>query len=253
MRLHHREIGEGKPFVILHGLFGSSDNWQYHAKRLADYFRLILLDLRNHGQSPWSTDFSYPLMVEDVREKLDELGIQKCIMLGHSMGGKVAMHFAQHYPERLSKLIVVDMGIKRYPMHHQHVLAGIHSVDLTQINTRSDAGNNIRKHIDSEDVVQFILKNLYWKEKGQLAWRMNVEVLEKQMPEILEALPDGEILTQTLFVKGELSNYVLEEDRAFIMDQFPDGEIVSIPNAGHWVHAEQPERFLEAILGFCLR
>jgi pimeloyl-ACP methyl ester carboxylesterase len=253
MQLHHREIGEGRPFVILHGLFGSSDNWQYHAKRLAEYFRVILIDLRNHGHSPWSKDFSYHLMMEDVREKLEELGIQKCILLGHSMGGKVAMHFAQHYPERLLKLIVVDMGIKRYPMHHQHVLAGIHSVQLSQIKTRGEAAENIRKHIDSEEVIQFILKNLYWKEKGQLAWRMNVEVLEEQMSEILEALPEGEVLTQTLFMKGGLSNYILEEDSEHILDQFPDGEIVTIPNAGHWVHAEAPDAFVNAVLSFCLR
>jgi esterase len=163
------------------------------------------------------------------------------------------MHFAQHYPERLLKLIVVDMGIKRYPMHHQHVLAGIHSVQLSQIKTRGEAAENIRKHIDSEEVIQFILKNLYWKEKGQLAWRMNVEVLEEQMSEILEALPESEVLTQTLFVKGELSNYILEEDSEHILDQFPDGEIVTIPNAGHWVHAEAPDAFVNAVLSFCLR
>jgi esterase len=253
MQLHHREIGSGQAMVILHGLFGSSDNWQFHAKRLSSYFRVILIDLRNHGHSPWSTSLSYPSMAEDVHEKLDELGIEHCILLGHSMGGKVAMHFAQLFPERITKLIVVDMGTKRYPMHHQHILAGIHAVDIHSITSRSEASNAIRIHISSEEVVQFLLKNLYWKEKGKLAWRMNVSVLENEMNEILAELPEAEVMTHTLFLRGELSNYICEGDFEVIQNQFPDSEIVTINGAGHWVHAEQPELFLEAVLSFCLR
>lgn len=254
MKLHYRIVGEeGFPLVILHGLFGFSDNWQTHAKKLSSYFKVILVDLRNHGHSPWSDDFSYHLMVEDVSELLTSLHIQKCILLGHSMGGKVAMHFAQKYPEKLEKLIVVDIGIKSYPMHHQHILEGIHAVNTDQLSNRKEAEEILEQHIESDGVRQFLLKNLYWKEKGQLAWRMNIKVLEDQMSEILSGVPEKIVKTPTVFIRGELSNYILDEDFQEIQDVFPDSDILTIENAGHWVHAEAPERFINEILTFTLR
>ena len=253
MKLHYREMGEGQPMVILHGLFGFSDNWQTHAKKLAEYYRVILVDLRNHGHSEWTEDFSYSLMAEDVKELCEDLGLNKIILLGHSMGGKVAMYFAQYYEEFLEKLIVVDIGVKAYPMHHQHILAGLHALDLENRKARSEAEAVLKKHIDSDGVRQFLLKNLYWKEKGQLAFRMNLPVLEREMPEILSALPEKEVMTPTLFIRGELSNYILDEDISELEDRFPDSYVVTISGAGHWVHAEEPERFLESVLGFCLR
>lgn len=253
MKLHYRELGSGKPFVILHGLFGFSDNWQSHGKKLAEYYRVIMVDLRNHGHSDWSEEFSYELMMGDVKELCDQLGLEEFILLGHSMGGKTAMLFAQHYPELLEKLIVVDMGIKSYPMHHEHILAGLHALDLQAISTRSEAEAILSQHIDSPGVRQFLLKNIYWKEKGKMAWRMNIPVLEREMPNILSALPNEECFVQTLFIRGELSNYILDEDIPAIENAFPDSELVTIENAGHWVHAEAPEAFLDAVLGFCLR
>lgn len=253
MKLHYRELGEGKPMMILHGLFGFSDNWQTHAKKLAEYYRVILVDLRNHGHSDWSDDFSYDLMAQDVYELSQELELEDLILIGHSMGGKVAMRVAQQYEDLLEKLIVVDMGIKSYPMHHQHILAGIHSVKVDTIKARREAEAQMREHIDSEGVLQFLLKNLHWKEKGKLAWRMNTAVLEREMPEILSAMPEGEVFTPTLFIRGELSNYILDEDIESIENQFLDSEIVTIDGAGHWVHAESPGEFLEAVLSFCLR
>ncbi len=254
MKLHYRIVGEeGFPLVILHGLFGFSDNWQTHAKKLSSYFKVILVDLRNHGHSPWSNDFSYQLMVEDVSELLTSLQIQKCNLLGHSMGGKVAMHFAQIYPEKLEKLIVVDIGIKSYPMHHQHILEGIHAIKTDQLSNRKEAEEILEQHIESDGVRQFLLKNLYWKEKGELAWRMNIKVLEDQMSEILSAVPEKIVKTPTLFIRGELSNYILDDDFQEIQDVFPDSDILTIENAGHWVHAEAPERFINEILNFTLR
>ena len=253
MKLHYREMGEGKPMIILHGLFGFSDNWQTHAKKFAEYYRVILVDLRNHGHSDWSDDFSYKIMAEDVHELCEDLKLEDPIILGHSMGGKVAMWFAQMYDNVLEKLIVVDMGIKQYPMHHEHILAGIHAVKVDEIKARREAEAQMSAHIDSEGVMQFLLKNLYWKEKGKLAWRMNVEVLERDMPEILKALPEGEVFTPTLFIRGELSNYIREEDFESLENQFLDARIVTIEGAGHWVHAESPEEFSEAVLSFCLR
>ena len=253
MKLHFREMGEGKPMIILHGLFGFSDNWQTHAKKFADYFRVILVDLRNHGHSDWNDAFSYELMAEDLYELITDLRLDDIYLLGHSMGGKVAMRYAQLHPEKLQKLIVVDIGIKQYPMHHQHILAGMHAVDLEKIKVRSDAEGILKLHIDSDGVRQFLLKNLYWKEKGQLAWRMNLDVLEKEMNNILSALPEVEVMIPTLFIRGELSNYILDEDIPDLEDFFPDSDLITIQNSGHWVHAEAPEEFVEIVLGFCLR
>ena len=246
-------MGEGQPMMILHGLFGFSDNWQTHAKKLAEYYRVILVDLRNHGHSDWSDEFSYDLMAEDVHKLCVDLGIRKMILLGHSMGGKVAMLFAQRHEELLEKLIVVDIGVKEYPMHHQHIIAGLRALDLENMKARSEAETILKEHIDSDGVRQFLLKNLYWKEKGQLAYRMNLDVLERELPQILSPLPEEEVFVPTLFIRGELSNYILDEDIEELEDRFPDSYIVTIPDAGHWVHAEAPDQFLEAVLGFCLR
>ncbi len=253
MKLQTREFGDGKPMMILHGLFGYSDNWQTHAKKLSEYYRVILVDLRNHGHSDWSNEFSYDLMAEDIWELVQELKLEDLILVGHSMGGKVAIRFAQEHQEVLEKLVVVDMGTKEYPMHHEHILAGIHSVDVDSIKVRSEAETQMRKHIDSEGTLQFLLKNLYWKEKGKLAWRMNTAVLEREMPEILKALPEEEVRIPTLFIRGELSNYILDDDFASLENQFLDSLFVTIEGAGHWVHAEAPEEFLDALLSFCLR
>jgi esterase len=253
MELYYREMGEGQPLVILHGLFGFSDNWQTHAKRLSEYYRVILVDLRNHGHSPWSDEFSYGLMAEDLKELFHALQLSKVILLGHSMGGKVAMHFAQAYSDFLEKLIVVDIGVKSYPQHHDHILRGMHAIDLESIKVRSEAEAILKQHIDSDGVRQFILKNLYWKEKGQLAWRMNLPVLEAKMSEILAEVPDEEVMLPTLFIRGELSGYILDEDIATLEERFADSQLVTIQGAGHWVHAEAPEEFLDAVLSFCLR
>ncbi|MEN9971890.1 MAG: hypothetical protein RIS20_237 [Bacteroidota bacterium] len=253
MELYFREMGEGKPLVILHGLFGFSDNWQTQAKKFAEYYRVILVDLRNHGHSPWSSNFSYALMVEDLAQLFQKLDLQQVILLGHSMGGKVAMHFAQKHPNYLDKLIVVDMGVKSYPSHHEHILKAFNTIDLSSLSARSEAESILKQFIDSEGVRQFLLKNLYWKEKGKLSWRVNFPVLEAAMPEILSALPEDEVLITTLFIRGAMSNYILEEDIPVLEFYFPDSTLVSIENAGHWVHAEAPEAFVDSVLGFCLR
>jgi pimeloyl-ACP methyl ester carboxylesterase len=253
MKLSYRQLGQGKPLIILHGLFGSADNWQTHAKKLAEYFEVTLVDLRNHGHSPWSADFSYALMVQDLRELIIDLHLQKPIILGHSMGGKLAMHYDRAYPNSIEKLLVVDMGVKAYPPHHAHILAAIHAIDLTKISARAEAESILKTFVESDGVRQFLLKNLYWEEKGKLAWRVNFPVLEASMSEILSALPFSESLTNTLFIRGLLSNYILDEDLDTLESYFPDMQLVSIASAGHWVHAEAPDEFLDAVLSFSLR
>jgi esterase len=253
MLLHHKILGEGQPLVILHGLFGSLDNWLTHAKKLSEYYQVVLVDQRNHGHSDWSEEFDYRILAEDLKELLEHLGLTKILLLGHSMGGKTVIEFTQKYPEFVDKLIVVDIGIKQYPMHHQQILQGLNAIDLSIVNTRGEAEKIMIRYIDSIGVRQFLLKNLYWKDKGQLAWRMNIPVLEKQMPNILAKLSDEAVFTPTLFIRGALSNYILDEDFEEIEEVFNDVRIETIDNAGHWVHAEQPEKFIETVLEFCLR
>lgn len=253
MKLHHRILGEGQPLVILHGLFGYSDNWQSVAKKLADYYQVILVDQRNHGHSDWSEEFSYDLLAEDLKELFDDLKLEDVILLGHSMGGKTAMRFAQEYPDYLEKLIVVDIGVKTYPSHHDQILAGLHAIDTETMTSRSAAEEAMEKHIPSFGVRQFLLKNLYWIKKGKLAWRMNIPVLEREMNSILKGLPPKEVLIPTLFIRGVMSDYILDDDFPELENQFPDAHFRSIENAGHWVHAEAPDEFLDAVLSFCLR
>lgn len=253
MILNHKIIGEGQPLVILHGLFGSLDNWLTHAKKLSEYYQVILVDQRNHGHSDWSDKFNYNILAQDLKELLDHLQLKKVLLLGHSMGGKTVIEFTQNYPEYIEKLIVVDIGIKQYPMHHQQILAGLNAIDLSLVHTRGEAEKIMKLHIDSIGVRQFLLKNLYWKDKGQLAWRMNIPVLEKQMINILAKLSDTPVFVPTLFIRGSLSNYILVEDFEDLEDIFNDIRIETIENAGHWVHAEAPEKFIETVLEFCLR
>lgn len=253
MQLFYKEYGEGKPVVILHGLFGFSDNWKSQAKVLANYFRVIVVDLRNHGRSEWADLHSYEAMANDVIETMDVLNLSQFHVIGHSMGGKVAMHLAQAYPDRLLKTIVVDMGVKPYPMHHQDLIEAIKSVPVETITARSQVNTFLTNKIPEEGVRQFLLKNLYWIERGKLAWRMNIDVLEANMHLILDALPEIEVLSPTLFIKGAESSYILEADYEAIENIFLDSEIHTINEAGHWVHADSFEEFLESVLAFLLR
>jgi esterase len=253
VKLNYKQTGEGRPLIILHGLFGSLDNWQTHAKKLGEYYTVYLVDERNHGHSPHTTKHTYDLMVEDLRELMDDLQLDDAILIGHSMGGKTVMRFAQLYPNRVSKLVVVDMGVKQYPMHHDAILTGLCSLDFNQLTSRSEADQVLATYVDNFAVRQFLLKNLYWIEKGKLAWRMNLSVLKEQMEEILKPLPELESFVLTRFIKGELSNYILDEDVDQLEAYFPDSDVISISGAGHWVHSEQPDVFVNAVLEFCLR
>jgi len=253
MQLFHKEFGSGKPLVILHGLFGFSDNWQSHAKYLSSYYRVILFDLRNHGRSSWSDNHTYENMALDVAESLDHLSIDKACFIGHSMGGKVLMHMGLNHGSYIDKMIVVDMGTKSYPMHHQDVIKAIQSVNIENVTARSQVNEMLKPLLSSEGLRQFLLKNLYWKEKGVLAWRMNVKTLVESMQEILSVLPSGEVLHESLFIRGGLSNYILDEDVDLIQNQFPNSDLLTIEGAGHWVHAEASEAFIESTLSFLLR
>ncbi len=251
MKLHFRKLGKGQPLVILHGLFGSSDNWQTLARKFAENFCVYLVDLRNHGHSGKSDAFSYQLMADDLYELFTDEQISNAILTGHSMGGKTSMWFAQQHPALLDKLIVVDMGIREYAPHHTRTLEGLNAIDLTKVKTRGEAGRILSEYIEASAVKQFLLKNLYWVEKGRLGWRINLPVMEKEMPEILRELPDEVVHTPTLFIRGELSDYIAEDDFFSIRSNFPNSMIETVEGAGHWVHADAPALFYRLVFDFC--
>jgi pimeloyl-ACP methyl ester carboxylesterase len=253
MKLNYKKMGSGRPLLILHGLFGSLDNWQTHGKKLAEYFEVYLVDQRNHGKSDWSNDFDYDLMAEDLRELIIDQKLEDVLLMGHSMGGKTIMRYAQKYPASISKMIVVDMGVKSYPIHHDKIIEGLKSINLDAVTSRGEAGKQLAKYIDNQSIRQFLLKNLYWIEKGKLAWKINLKVLERELPLITEALPAEESMVETLFIAGGQSNYIVESDYPVIRKSFPLSDFYVIPQAGHWIHAEAPEEFIEEVLGYFLR
>ena len=248
--LHFRKSGNGQPLIILHGLFGSSDNWQTIGKKLAENFTVYLVDLRNHGHSPHSAEFSYRLMCDDLHQLIVNENLTDIILCGHSMGAKVAMMYTQQFPERISKLIVVDMGIKKYPPHHQIIFDALFAVDTEKISSRKEAEDILKNKIDDNGVLQFLLKNLYWKENGKLEWRMNVKVIHDKIDEILLAIPDKVIKNETLFIRGEKSNYILESDWSEIKKLFPFSRLETVKGSGHWVHAEAPVEFYHLLGNF---
>lgn len=250
MKLHYRTIGEGKPLFILHGLFGSSDNWQTLGKLFAEKYKVYFVDQRNHGHSPHTDEFNYDLMADDFFELVNDLGESKINLLGHSMGGKTAINFAAKHSDLIDKLIVADISYKGYPMHHDQILDGLNALDLSVIKSRGAAETKLSEYISQFGVRQFLLKNLYWIEQGQLAWRINLPVLNREIENILTEINFDTINVRTLFIRGEMSNYILESDYKNIADKFPNSSIHTIKNAGHWVHAEAPEEFYQTVVNF---
>lgn len=250
--LYSKIEGSGKPLLILHGFLGMSDNWKTLGVQFAaDGFEVHLLDLRNHGRSFHSEEFSYALMVQDVFEYCQGNNLKSVNILGHSMGGKTAMLFATTYPEMVDKLIVADIGPKFYPQHHQTILAGLNAVDFSKKPSRSEVEEILAQHITDFGTRQFLMKGLYWKEPGQLAFRFNLEVFNRKMDEIGVALAENAVFVKpTLFIRGGNSNYVLDSDMENIKQHFPDSVLETIPNAGHWLHAENPQLFHQMVFSF---
>ncbi|MGB0165861.1 MAG: alpha/beta fold hydrolase [Luteibaculum sp.] len=245
--IFYKEQGQGPPLIILHGLFGSSDNWQSLANRWQEKFRVILADARNHGRSFHSEEFDYDLMAGDLKKLMDHLNLDRAFIIGHSMGGKTLMRFAQLHSARIKAAIVADIGPKAYPPHHDEIIEAFEAVDLEHTQTRKEAEEQVKSVIDDAGVVLFLLKNLYWKEKGKLGWRMNLKVLKEKITEVTPALPDQQVDLPFLFVRGGKSNYILNEDWPTIKEQFVNGHLVSLKNAGHWLHAEQPDAFYQTV------
>lgn len=252
MKLHSQIFGSGTPFVILHGFLGMGDNWKTLGMRWAeDGYEIHLLDQRNHGRSFHSDEFSYEIMAEDLKRYCEEHSLQSIILLGHSMGGKVAMQFAVTYPEMVSKLIVADIGPKAYPPHHQDILKALSQLDFSTIKSRGEAEDILSEYIKDEGTRLFLLKNLYRKSKNELALRINLPVLLEKIEEVGVALSEGAFFTgPTLFLRGEKSGYIEPMDELLIKKHFPKATIETVSNAGHWLHAENPDEFYNNVMNF---
>lgn len=252
MKLHHKILGTGEPVIILHGLFGMLDNWRSIAKKLESRFQLILVDLRNHGRSPHENKMDYKIMAADIAELMKELQLDSANLIGHSMGGKVAMQFALDYPEKVKKLIIVDISPRAYPPHHFQVIKAIQSIDPAQISDRTEAETSFRNHLGNDEAtIQFLLKNMTRKEDKGFAWKANMPAIvagyEKLMDRIIS---DTTFSKPSLFIRGELSDSVKDEDWSGIEELFPGARLVTIPGAGHWVHADKPQAITDTILAF---
>ena len=250
--LYSKIEGSGKPLIILHGFLGMSDNWKTMGMQFASNgFEVHLLDLRNHGRSFHSEEFSYEWMVQDLYDYCEANNLIKVNIIGHSMGGKTAMLFATTYPERVEKLIIADIGPKFYPQHHQTILEGLNAVDFSKKPSRNEVEEILAKYITDFGTRQFLMKSLYWQESGQLAFRFNLNVFNKKMDEIGKSLSSNAVFNKpTLFIRGGNSNYILDEDFEKIKLHFPKSKIETIPNVGHWLHAENPKQFYEIASSF---
>lgn len=250
MQLFSREFGQGDPVVILHGLFGFSDNWQTVAKALADHHLVITPDLRNHGRSPKAPTHTYPEMAEDLKEFLEKHWIFKTALIGHSMGGKVAMQFALNYPDMVDKLVVVDIAPGPADDNHSGIFEALLGLDLSGIHSRQEADDWLNARISDYGVRQFLLKNITRHHDGSYAWKMNLPVLWKEYPNILAGVEGDPFNKPALFIRGSRSNYIKDEDFSLIESLFPQAEIATIEGAGHWVHAEKPAELLATLRTF---
>lgn len=251
MDLFYRKFGEGKPLFILHGLFGSSDNWVTFGRQLSDHYQVIIPDMRNHGQSPHSDHWEYSAMAEDIHELASQLEYDRITILGHSMGGKVGMTFADNYGDILENLVVVDIAPRLYPIRHRTIIDGLLSIDLDAIKNRREADDQLAKYVPELGVRQFLLKNLDRDDQNNFRWKLNLKIISDHLENVgLATYPQEIIEIPTLFVRGINSNYITDDDILDIRGHFSDVTVESIGNAGHWVHAEQPEAFFKTVIAF---
>lgn len=264
MKLAFHKFGEGKPLIVLHGLYGSSDNWFTIGKRLSEHFKVYLVDQRNHGNSPHHPEHSYEAMRDDLYEFINRHHLRQVILMGHSMGGKTAMLFALKYQELVTQLIVIDISPVDYKnsthMHqsaiHNKIISALQLLEPGSIRDRREADHLLQNSIPQEKVRQFLLKNLKQNKNGTYQWKLNVEALAQNMRNLSAGIvaPDqvpyitSNVLS--LFIKSEFSNYIMEDDEEIIYRIFPSSRIIQIPGTGHWLHAEQPEFFMKAVFDF---
>ncbi len=248
--LNYKEIGSGKALFVLHGLFGSLDNWQTFGKLLSESHRVILVDLRNHGRSFHSEEMNFEVMSGDLLELSKQLNIQSFDLLGHSLGGKMAMHFALHHPDKVEKLIIVDVAPFNYVPHHRDVFDALFSVDLETATSRNEIEITIGKQIQDPMVIQFLMKGIQRDDDGKFKWKFNLTTLYKEYSKLIGFVPEGRFDGETLFIRGEKSDYITAEKMGMSPVLFPNFTIETIANAGHWVHAQNPNDFNEVVIQF---
>ena len=252
MLLHSKILGNSANHIlILHGFLGSGDNWMSVAKKLSQQdFCIHLIDQRNHGRSFHSDEFNYELMCGDLYNYINYYKIKKPILIGHSMGGKTVMKFSLNFPEHVSKLFVIDTSPKFYPAHHSYIIDAIKKIDFNILDNRKKIKSELEKWITDKGVLQFIMKNIYWKEEGLLDFRFNLKSLSNNINIIGEEIKSLNKFNElTYFFRGEKSNYILDSDNHIILKYFPNSKVISIPNAGHWLHADNPTTFISKLLG----
>ena len=247
-----RVYGKGAPLVIIHGLFGMSDNWNTLGKRFAEKFNVHIVDLRNHGRSFHSNDFSYNFMAEDIEKYIHSLNLDSPIIIGHSLGGKVGMNLALRSNIKFRKLIVVDIAPKKYSVDfHKNILEFLSSISIKEFSSRVQIDELLSSEIKDFSVRQFLMKNLYRDTKKEFNWRFNIMVLKEKLENISGVdFLDKKINIPTLFLSGERSNYINEDDKQLISNYFDNYQIYTIANSGHWIHAEQPELFYNSVISF---
>lgn len=251
MQLYFRAQGEGFPLIIAHGFLGSSDNWRAASGRLAAHYRVYSLDLRNHGLSRHSYKMNYQLMAQDVHQFLEEHSLTSCFVLGHSMGGKVAMHFALEFPDRVEKLVVVDIAPRAYAPFHRSILQAMRALELESLSSFADADRALSESIPEAAVRQFLIKNLTRRPDGRLTWKIDLEAIERNYDSLAGAVESRRRFTKpACFIRGGRSHYIQEHDLTSIRESFPQAEIHTIEQAGHWLHVEAPERFLTVVTNF---
>ena len=248
MELNYKQFSDrGKPLLVLHGLFGNLRNWNWHARELAAKFSVYALDLRNHGESPHSTVMDYQVMAEDVLKFIQDQALAEANILGHSMGGKVAMQLALDSPDKVNRLLVADIAPVTYGEErgdHENVFNGLMSVDLSELRSRADAEAVLAFHVDETGVRQFLVSNLVRDGQSGYRWRFNLPVLRESYERLREGVfASGVFDKPVLFVKGANSNYIMKEDWPMIERIFPKARIKTMMGAGHWLHAEKPQVF----------
>lgn len=251
MELAFREYGSGQSLIILHGLFGQSDNWNSLAKQFSENgLRVFTVDLRNHGLSPHSQEWDYAVMAKDIKEFIDQQQLNKPILLGHSMGGKVLLFFELLFGQIAGKLIVADIAARYYEPHHQNIIKALNAVNFDGLHTRKEAEAVLQNYIPDFGTRQFLLKNLYWKFPDQMDWRFNLKVISEKITNIGVEVPFFKSECPTLVLKGERSDYIGDSDEADYQNRFTNLRIQTIAEAGHWLHADQPRAFFDAVMDF---
>lgn len=254
MQLFYRKFGQGKPLIILHGLFGISDNWVSFAKKIAELgYEVYIPDQRNHGQSPHSPAFNYLALVDDLFEFVDEHELEDAIILGHSMGGKVAMRYALENPHFLSKLIIVDISLRAYEArpHHKNIIRAMKKVDFSKVTSRKQVEEILTENISDTKIRLFVMKNLHRISQTEFEWRLNLDGICDNLDQMFDGIDIPEpFLKPSLFIRGGASDYVIDEDIAPINEAFPDNQLHTIDGATHWVHAEAPDLFYQYVSEF---